>query len=139
MTSVKLPASDTLEFAGTIVIPGAAATSSYNKHSIKRVSHHSYSYFSFFLLAEEKRGRLTLSGKVLTWRDGADAGKRDVHDGRGDKGLQEVGGKSCIGEMGLDGHDVQRGVAGGLGINECGQERKNDCGCEDQHDGCRQL
>ena len=79
-------------------------------------------FFSFLFSSgrgEERRGkRLTLPGKVLTWLDGTDAGKSDVHEGRGDKSRQELGDEFCIGEMGFDGYDAQGGVVGGLGINE---------------------
>jgi hypothetical protein len=92
--------------------------------------------FSFFQRGKKDR-RLTLFGKVLTWRDGTNAGKSDVDERRGGKSRQELGDEFCVGEMGCDGCDAQGSIAGGLGINEGAQERKSDGGCEEQHGGRR--
>ena len=67
----------------------------------------------------------------MAWRDGANARKSDVYEGRGGKRRQELGDELCIGEMGFDGYNAQGGVVGGLGINEGAQERKSDGGCEE--------
>lgn len=80
-------------------------------------------------------GGLTRHGQVLAWRDGADTGEGDGHEGSGCEGRQEGGDEVGIGEMSLDSGDAEGGVVCGLGINEGAQERKSESGCEEEHDG----
>lgn len=122
---------DTLEFAGTIVSSGAAATSVKNRVG-QPASHYQKTYI---LLSKGGKRRLTRHGKVLTGRDGADAREGNRHEGRGIKSRQELGDDLGIGEMGFNGGDAQGSVVGSLGINEGAQERKSDCGCEEKHSG----
>jgi hypothetical protein len=73
-------------------------------------------------------------GKVLTWRDGANTGEGDGHEGGGVEGRQKVGDEAGILEIGFDINGAQSSTTDdGLSIGEEAEERESRCGCEKKH------
>ena len=64
--------------------------------------------------------------RVLTWRDGANTGEGDIHEGGGVEGRQKVGDEVESLESGFNGRDAGSSSVDGLGISlRRAQERAN--------------
>jgi len=84
MTSVKLPvnALPSVVVAGTMVSTGSGAASAKKKKAKQEKTRISRSVDRAWGLW----GGLTLFGQALAWRDGADIGEGDGHEGGGSEG-----------------------------------------------------